>query len=447
MSQRPVILPVMHSLLLAVLLVLVSTMGTGVAATDAVRSVPQSVADLLTKANQATPAEVVTLITAWTGEPHPLLLLARGRARWRLAQDAAANPGTEHGRLITAAEADFAAALKLDQSLKQAHLGLAQCAADRGDWSAATREIAAGMDLEGADHALMAFFATAALRANDWRLATLATQQGILRFPDDAVLRKLEVAVLVHGGQAEQARQAILALLAHDPVDVDLWRQLAWSAHETGRTDETLGALEAALALKPADPLVRRQLAEAQLSQGLPQAALVTVTPLIGDPPRAEALADYHLMQLASRAAADGGALNQARSWLSAVPEVKRSRELRLAAARYAVQAGDMKDAGAALDALVAGGERDTAVLVWAASLAETRGEVSRAETLYLQAIGSDKPAISGAALRLTALYLAQNRHDEARTVLASYLANHPDDVHARALEAQLARAHLPSVH
>ncbi len=447
MSQRPVVMPVMRSLLLALLMVLVSALGTVVVAADAVRTVPQPVADLLTKANQATPAEVVALITAWTGDPHPLLLLARGRARWRLAQEAATTPGTDHARLITDAEADFTAALKLDQSLKQAHLGLAQCAADRGDWSAATREIAAGMELESADHAMMAFFATAALRANDWRLATLATQQGILRFPDSAVLRKLEVAVLVHGGQAEQARQAILALLAQDPGDVERWRQLAWSAHETGRTDETLGALEAALALKPADPLVRRQLAEAQLSQGLPQAALETVRPLIGDPPRAEALADDHLMQLASRAAADGGALSQARSWLTAVPEAKRSREQRLAAARYAVQAGDMTDAGAALDTLVAGGERDPAVLVWAASLAETRGEASRAETLYLQAIGSDKPASSGAALRLTALYLAQNRHDEAGMVLASYLANHPDDVHAHALEAQLARAHSPLVH
>ena len=442
MSHRPAVLPVI--LLLAILLVAGSAMGTGAAA-EAVRSVPQAVADLLTKANQAAPAEVVALINAWTGEPHPLLLLARGRARWRLAQETAARLGTEHAHLITDAEADFTAALKLDASLKQAHLGLAQCAADREDWNAAMREIAAGMELESADRALMAFYASAALRAHDWRLATLATQQGILRFPDDAQLRKLEVAVLVHGGLAEQARQAILALLAHDPGDAELWRQLAWSAHETGRTDETLGALEAALALKPADGLVRRQLAEAQLSQGLPQAALETVRPLIGDPPRAEALADDQLMQLASRAAADGGALSQARSWLAAVPEAKRSREQRLAAARYAVQEGDVKDAGAALDTLIAGGERDPAVLVWAASLAETRGEAARAETLYLQAIGSDKPASSGASLRLTALYLTQNRRDEARNVLASYLATHPDDVHARALEAQLARSRSSS--
>ena len=408
---------------------------------EAARVVSPEVAALLARTAAAEPADVVRLIDAWHGDAHPLLTLARAQARWRLAQEAGDD---ERARLLAASADDHGAALALDPTLKEAHLGLAQIAAARDDWATACREAAAGIDPATADAARIGFLAGAALRAGDWRLATLAAQHGIMRFPDDAALRRVELAVLVNAGRAEDARQAVLALLERMPDDAQLWRHLAWSAHETGRADESLGALEAALTIASDDRTLRRQLAQAQLGAGLPRSALATVRPLIGDPASAEALADDALVLLASRAAEDAGEAEQARAWLAAVPEAQRSREQRLSAARLAVLAGDARTAGSALAALISGGERDPAVLTWAAALAESDGDAARAEALYLRASAAGGAASAAASLRLAAFYLKHDRRDEAAIVLASYLSEHPDDAQARALHARLQSAAAP---
>lgn len=395
------------SRLLAILLV-----AAALAAGEA-QTVPRPLAELLARVAAAEPAEAVRLVDGWDGEPHALLLLARGQARWRLDQRAPA-------------EADFRAALERDPGLRQAHLGLAQCAAAREDWAAASRSAAAGIDAGNADAAQFAFLAGLALRAEDWRLATLAAQQGILRFPDDERLRRAELTVLVHAGRAEDARQAVLALLARAPGDAALWRHLAWSEQQLGRDEASLAALEAALLLQPADRALRQQLVQAQLARGLVQAALLSVRPLL-EP----ASGDPAVAVLGSRAAADAGELALARAWLDAVPEAARTRDLRLQQARLALQAGDQAAAGAALDLLIRAGESSPAVLVWAASLCEA-GEPARAEALYLRA------ATPAATLRLVALYLRQQRRGEAAATLATYLVEHPDDAQARALQARL---------
>lgn len=394
-------------------------------AADAPRPVPPETAQLLTAIADAEPAEALRRLSDYHGPEHALVALARGQARWRLEQRAEA-------------EADFAAALKLDPGLRQAQLGLAQCAAAREDWPAATRAAAAALEPGRSDRGLIVFLAQAALRAGDWRLATLAAQEGILRFPEDDALRRVELAVLANAGRAEDARQAALALLSRHPEDAGLWGHLAWSAQASGREDEALAAREAALAMRPDDRALRRQLAEAQMGRGMPQAALLTVSPLIGDPPSATALGDAPLMLLACRAAADAGEADRARAWLAAVPESTRDRALRLLDARLSVQAGDQAAAAAALEALIALGERDAAVLTWAAALAEQRGDAARAEALFLQAMAGDGGA--AAALRLAALYIRQDRRDEAAGVLATHLARHPEDTQARALQARLAQ-------
>lgn len=388
------------------------------------------------KAEQPTAA--LKLLTEYKGEAHALITLALAQTNWRLANEA-----TDDATVTThraAAEKSYGEALKLDPKLRQAHLGLAQCAAAREDWQTASREAAAGVDAAYSDRGEVTFLAHAALQAKDWRLAGLAAQQGILRFPDDETLRRIEVSVLQNAGRAEDVREAVLALLAKNPGDADLWRHLAWAAQETKRDDEALAALEAAVVLKPADRALRRALAESQLGRGLPHAAFVNLSLLIGQPPAAASLADEALILTASRAAADAGDVAQGRAWISAVPEAKRGRALRLQAARLAIQAGDAAGAEAALDALIALGDQDTTVLTWAGSLAENRGEAARAETLYLKASGGEGNAASAASLRLVALYLKQERIEDARSTLATHLAKRPDDQQARALQAQLDR-------
>jgi tetratricopeptide (TPR) repeat protein len=395
-------------------------------------------AKLLTEVAKVEPAAALKQLSEYKGEAHPLITLTLAQTHWRLSSDAKDDTVARTHR--EAAEKSYRDALKLDATLRQAHLGLAQCAAAREDWLTASREAAAGIDPTLGDRGEVTFLAHAALRAQDWRLAGIASQQGILRFPDDATLRRIEVSVLQHAGRAEDVREAVLALLAKTPGDADLWRHLAWAAQETKRDDEALAALEAAVVLKPEDRALRRSLAESQMSRGLPHVALTNLAMLVGKPPSTEALADAALMLSASRAAADAGDLAQGRAWLDAIPETNRTRPLRLQAARLAVQAGDQQAAAGALDALIALGEQDASVLAWAGSLAETRGELARAEALYLKASGAEGTSASAASLRLVALYLKQERIEDARGTLATHLAKRPDDQQAKALQAQLDR-------
>ena len=412
--------------------------GSALSAAEGKREVSADVAKLLTELANDQPAAALARISEYKGEAHPLILLTLAQTHWRLA--ASAIDPLEAATHRQAAEKAYGEALKLDPALRQAHLGLAQCAAAREDWLSASREAAAGVEPTLGERSEVTFLAHAALQAKDWRLAGIAAQQGILRFPDDATLRRIELAVLMNAGRAEDTRQAVLALLARDPADADLWRHLAWAAQETRRDDEALAALEAALLLRPTDRTLRRALAEAQLGHGLPQAALATVQALIGQTPTTETLGDDALMLTASRAAAEGGDLAQGRAWLAAVPEARRTRPLRLQTARLAIQAGDQEAAASALDTLIAMGEQDAGVLTWAGSLAEQRGDAARAEALYLTASGVDHAAASAAALRLVALYLKQGRLEDARVTLATHLAKRPDDQQAKALQAQLDR-------
>ncbi|MBA3700664.1 MAG: tetratricopeptide repeat protein [Planctomycetes bacterium] len=427
---------------LPLLLVLVFAAAPSAPAADSKREVTLEQARLLTEVNKAEPAAALELLRAYKGDAHPLITLTLAQTHWRLmstTSDAAA------ARLHReAAEKAYTETLKLDATLRQAHLGLAQCAAAREDWITASREAAAGVDPSLADRGEVTFLAHAALRAQDWRLASIAAQQGILRFPDDNTLRRIEVTVLQHAGRAEDVRQAVLALLAKQPDDADLWRHLAWAAQETRRDDEALAALEAAVVLKPTEHTLRRALAEAQLARGLAHAAVTNFALLIGEPPNAQALGDAALMLSASRAAAESGALAQGRAWLAAIPESGRTRPLRLQSARLAVQAGDEAAAASALDTLIALGEQDANVLAWAGSLAESAGDLARAEALYLKASGSDNATASAASLRLVALYLKQERIEDARSTLATHLAKRPDDQQAKALQAQLDRRAKP---
>lgn len=422
----------------AMLLLLLTMMMATLPAADSKREVTAEQGKLLIEVAKAEPAAALTLLTAYKGEAHPLITLTLAQTYWRLALAATDDITTSSHR--AAAEQAYAEALKLDPTLRQAHLGLAQCAAAREDWTTASREAAAGVDPSLGDRGEVTFLAHAALQAKDWRLAGIAAQAGILRFPDDATLRRIEISVLQHAGRAEDVREAVIALLAKDPGDADLWRHLAWAAQETKREDEALAALEAAVVLKPSEPALRRALANAQLGRGLPHAALAHLKILVGQPPLVESLSDESLMLNASRAAADAGELEQGRIWLAAVPEAKRSRAVRLQIARLAIQAGDRATAQAALETLIALGEQDASVLTWAGSLAESGDDLARAEALYLKASGADTNAASAASLRLVALYLKQERIEDARNTLATHLAKRPDDQQAKALQAQLDR-------
>jgi len=415
------------SLVLTGLVALAAAEQTTVATTVPAK-VPKPVAETLTAAQEATTAEAtLAALDAHRGEGHALLDLVRGQTLLRLGADDPAQLG--------AAEAAFTAALARDAGLRQAHLGLAQTAALRADWPAALIACGAAIDLTTATADELNFYASAAWQARDWRLVNVLLAHGIARFPTHDGFRRLELAALVHGGRADEARQAVLALLDRHPDDAELWRHLAWSAQTSGDETQALAALEMAVLTAPDDAALRQRLAAVQLGRGMPAAALATLRPLLVDP----AAAEPALLMLAVRAAADGDARDQARAWLAAVPEARRTRDQRLVAARLAVQDGDHAAALIAVTALVELGENDAQVLAWAGQVSEQAADDARAEAFYSQAAATEHPIAAAATLRLVALYLRQERLDDASALLALHLAKHPDDAQARTLQQRLA--------
>lgn len=396
-------------------------------------AVPKEVAATLTKVQELEDsAERLRLLDAHQGEDHPLLHLVRGQCELQLAQ-----AGAEAAAHRTAALAAFRAAVERDPDLRQAHLGIAQACALGDDWAgtvtACARLVALG---EANEHELL-LYANAAWQVRDWRLTQILIAQGITRFPAHEGFRRLELAALVEGGRADEAHQAVLALLATHPDDTDLWRHLAWSAQQTGDEVRSLAALEIAVLQKPDDAGLRERLARIQLIRGMARAAQQTIAPLLGDP----ATVSDAVLDLAVRAAADGGDLKQARAWLAARPEDRRTRDQRLLAARLALRADDRPAAVAAVKSLVALGEADPQVLAWAGQVCEDAGDEAAAEAFYGQAAGSDHAVAGAATLRLASLFLRQERRQDAESLLAAHLAQHPQDAQARALQARISAA------
>ena len=404
-------------------------------------TVPQAVADALRAADNDDPAVTLKALTAYAGPDHALIHLALAQAHHRLVTadkpKAGAPAAADEHR--AGATAQYRAALALDGTLRNAHLGLAQLASDGEKWADAVAELAQAVDLGTATAGELLFYAQVAVQAKDDRLADVLVERGIVRFPAESGFRRLELGLLIRAQRAEEAHAAVLDLLARDPSATDAWRQLAWAARETGRTQEALAATELASLSKPGDRALLRQLAELQLVNGMPQAALVSFKTLLGDTPSAVDLGDARLITYAARAAADGGDLARGRAWLALVPLDKRTRDQRLLAARLAVQAGDSAAAGGALGELIALGENDAGVLTWAGQLAEQGGDAAKAEALYTQAQVGEGANASAATLRLTALLVKQERFDDAATTLATHLAKHPEDQQARAFQAHLA--------
>ena len=109
---------------------------------------------------------------------------------------------------------------------------------------------------------------------------------------------------------------------------------------------------------------------------------------------------------------------------------------MRLVAARLALRRGKTPQARRALDRLIAAGETDPSVFLWAGHLAETEKDWPRAEALYDQA-----RKLRGRSARLAVLYLARLhfrllRHADAARLLRKYLDTYPEDASARALLA-----------
>jgi tetratricopeptide (TPR) repeat protein len=387
--------------------------------------VPAEVATTLgAEQKAATPEAQLAILNAYHGKAHALIELALGHVH--------ASMGHEKD----AGEA-YRAALALDPTLHEAAFALARLAAAREDWAEAERLLADHCDPAIAPAPALVLYQQSALARGDLRLALLLDERSLARFPEDQGVRRSDLALLVRAQRPAEAATAARALLELAPNDTEAWRALAWAEQELGDHEGALAALEAAFIAAP-EVAARRHLAEAQLGAGQPQAALANLKVLIGAAADPRQL-DPPLLALGARAAADSGETALALAWLDAIPDQSRGRELRLFAARLALKAGDPKAAGNALEPLLAAGELDPTVLMWAAAIAERGGDPTRGEALLRQAVAAAGDKAGLARLRLADLLARRGRLEEARMVLREQLSADAGDTQARAMLDALA--------
>jgi len=334
------------------------------------------------------------------------------------------------------AAAAYQQALAMDPGMSEAGLGLAQVRFRQERWRDAADLLGRYVDTATCDADLLVLYAQAARESADAALARLLVDKGVLRFPGDVRFRRLDLAVAVDEDDAEAVRRAVRHLLARDPTDADLWQRLAWVEARGQEDAGRLVALEAAALCEPENLEYRRALLAAELAAGNWPSVFARGRALLAGPTADRAAADVDLMDVlvrAADAAADDATL---RAWVDRVPDTKRTRAMQIADARLALRQARPEAARAILGRLIALGDTDPAVFLWAGHLAEQAEDWTEARTLYDHA-----RTLAGRDARLATLYLARldirrGREAEAARLLRSYLNDYPEDAAARSLLA-----------
>ncbi|MEL6183823.1 MAG: tetratricopeptide repeat protein [Myxococcota bacterium] len=400
---------------------------TGLASTEAhaapprPEAVPKDLAPILIASEQVLsggePERALRILREWTGAPHPLHLTLVGSAYFDLER-------------LEEAEVLFRQALKLAPELRQAKVGLARVLVDTERWEEAKALVAELVDVQTSPASELGLYAQVAFEDRDLRLAALLAERGVLRFPQDSRFRQLDLAVLVERGAFAEAREAALSLLADEPGNAIVWRQLAAATDRLSAAPELrLATIEAAMLASPDDVQLVRRHAFAQLGAGHTQAALRSLRPLVESHP-----GDGVLVDAGVRMARAVGELDLARRWLDSVPTSSRSASLILLEAQVAIDRGEPKRAKDALTLLIDAGDGTVLTFLWAGRLAEQTGELVQAEVMYREAVSYDDPSRPLAQLYLARLLSKTHREAEAVALLRDYLLKHPNDETARIL-------------
>ncbi|MGF1508226.1 MAG: tetratricopeptide repeat protein [Myxococcota bacterium] len=236
------------------------------------REVPAELVPVINAAQRALeasdPEAALRILKSWEGEPDPLQQLLAGYAHFDL-------------EAYPAAARAFGEALQMDPGLSQARTGLARTRAAQDDWPGVIAALKDVVDVQRSSAPEIGLYARAAFEEGDLRLASVLVERGMLRFPDDVALRRLDIATLLKREAWGEASEAALGLLATNPDDALLWRQLA-AATERSDSALSMAALEAATLAAPEDARLALGLAGRLVEAGALEAGaeiLETVPP------------------------------------------------------------------------------------------------------------------------------------------------------------------------
>jgi predicted Zn-dependent protease len=389
--------------------------------------VPPELAEALSAAQadlqSGEPQKAVERLRAFRGEDHALRHLVLGHAY------------AQQSRLELAASA-YRDALALDGDLKPAGIALAKVYALEEEWSGAAGLLGRFVSVSSCELEDLLLYAEVARKLEDRRLLSLLVRTGILRFPGDRRLRRLDLALLSEENEHRRASQTVLLLLEETPTDPALWQQLAYARGELGETAGRLAALEASVLADPGNLARCRQFFSALLAAGDWLTVLQEGRALLAGDLAGAARRDPELMDLLVCAADRGERDEVLGAWLALVEEKDRTRNMQVAAARLALRRGEPAAAREALRALIEAGDSDPSVYLWAGHLAELAEEWPEAETLYDHARTLKGPDARLALLYLARLHLRNGHPSRAVELLEPYLDSYPEDAPARALLA-----------
>ncbi|MFW5752484.1 MAG: tetratricopeptide repeat protein [Planctomycetota bacterium] len=404
------------------------------AADDGPPVVPRDLAPVLERAQEhlaaGAPQKALDVLAGWGGEAHAVHALLRGHAL--LAAERAQEAG-----------AAYRTALELDPDLRQAGYGLVRSLAVCEQWPAARAEAGRHIAVDRDPREMVLLYASIAHALDDLPLLRAITTTGLLRFPESTAMRRLRLAALVAGDDRVGARELVRSLLRQDPAQAELWRTWAALAEDDPATERV--RLQAAVLAAPEDSRLRARLLGAFLAADQAGAAMRCARALMDLRDAWPAEREHDWVELAVRAAMRDEQWEHARIWLGLVPVAARGRSLHLIAARLALQDERSADALAALEALIADGANDPAVLLWAARLAADTGAEARAEALLRQTMQTEGATAATARLHLARLLHAQGRRDAAIALLRTYVGDHPEDRLAARLLAAIRQAAEPA--
>ncbi len=367
--------------------------------------------------------EAITHLKDYSGKDHALRHLLLGHTYLRRAD-------------LSAAAAAYQKALEMDNELSRAGVALGQVYARQEKWKESSRILGQYLATDECSADMLFMYTQVSRRMDDNRLCRVLTDKGLIRFPQDGRFRRMDVNLLVEEGRYALAAESVRKLLKKSPADADLWGQLAYTQSQAGDEEGGLAALESALMCRPNDIDLHRRFLATQLAEGKWLAVVNHGKELLSGPLAGKSRTDAKIMELLIRAADRGEKDKILGNWLKLVDEKDRSRTIRIIEARLALRRGKTKDARKVLRKLIAQGQADADIFLWAGHLAERAEDWARAATLYDYARRSE-----GSAAQLATLYLARLRYnrgmyDRAVELLKAHLNEHPQDTTARSLLA-----------
>jgi tetratricopeptide (TPR) repeat protein len=394
---------------------------SGTAYASPARSVPESVLPYLKRSENAleasNPKKALKILLSMPEPKHPLGDLLIGHAYFELKE-------------YPKAETAYERALAEDSTLREATIGLIQAYVAQRHWEKAHALLAREVLPESAPKNELGLYARVSIETGDHRLASLLIEKGILRFPEDIAFRKLDLALLLEQQDWARARDAAQGLLTKVPNDATTWLYLAHSQNGLGNQRAQRAALEAAFRLAPSDVNILRRFALAQLEAGHHQTALRAIEDAIALYPKKAS----SLLMLGSQVALAAENPTKAQEWLSAVPEGDRNRAHRRLSAMVALRGTNRQEARAAVKRLMEYGDTSPRTLLWAARLAEEAGDMAEAEARYQEVIASNSGDAQLAVLQLSRMLHQLGQTDRAARMLGQHVADHPEDDSAREL-------------